>query len=339
MPCREQFDHRRRHFLLQASALGAALATVMPDVAPADSPLETNRLRIVHVPAVCFAPQYFAEDLLRLEGFSDVQYLSLGTRSGPDAISDGRADLTMWPAAELIPHLDAGHPILLLAGVHGGCWELFAHEPVRSIRDLQGKRVAVNYFGAGQQVLLSAMLAYVGMDPRKVQWVDANAALSDAMVLFAEGKADAFFGFPPQPQELRARRIGRVIVNTAEDKPWNQYFCCMVGVNRSFAERNPVAVKRALRAILKAIDLCALEPTRVARYLADQRYEKRYDLSIDALKNVNYKMWREANPEDTLRFYALRLHEVGMLRSTPQKLIAEGTDWRFLNELRKELKA
>ena len=54
---------------------------------------------------------------------------------------------------------------------------------------------------------------------------------------------------------------------------------------------------------------------------------------------VNNRTWREANPEDTLRFYALRLHEVGMLKTNPNKLIAQGTDWRFLNELKSEIKA
>ena len=40
-----------------------------------------------------------------------------------------------------------------------------------------------------------------------------------------------------------------------------------------------------------------------------------------------------------MRFYALRLHEVGMIKSSPPKIIAEGADWRFLNELKRELKA
>ncbi len=39
------------------------------------------------------------------------------------------------------------------------------------------------------------------------------------------------------------------------------------------------------------------------------------------------------------RFYALWLHEFGMLNSTPNKIIAEGTDWRFLSEIKRELKA
>ena len=57
------------------------------------------------------------------------------------------------------------------------------------------------------------------------------------------------------------------------------------------------------------------------------------------LTELPYDRWREYDPEDTLRFYALRLHEAGMIKSTPNKLIAEGTDWRFLNELKRELKA
>ena len=43
------------------------------------------------------------------------------------------------------------------------------------------------------------------------------------------------------------------------------------------------------------------------------------------------------DPEDTIRFYALRLREAGMLKSSPAKIIADGADWRFLNEVRREL--
>ena len=56
------------------------------------------------------------------------------------------------------------------------------------------------------------------------------------------------------------------------------------------------------------------------------------------MREVPYGRWREYAPEDTVRFYALRLHEVGIIKSSPQKILAEGTDWRFFNELKKELK-
>jgi NitT/TauT family transport system substrate-binding protein len=100
-----------------------------------------------------------------------------------------------------------------------------------------------------------------------------------------------------------------------------------------------VATKRALRAILKAADLCAREPERAARMVVAKGFESRYDIALEVLTGIPYEAWRNTNPEDALRFHALRLHEAGMIKSTPQKLIAQGTDWRFLNEIKKELKA
>jgi NitT/TauT family transport system substrate-binding protein len=84
--------------------------------------------------------------------------------------------------------------------------------------------------------------------------------------------------------------------------------------------------------------VCALEPERVARFLVDKGYVSRYDSALQTMKEVPYGTWREYDPEDTVRFYALRLYEAGMLKASPQKLIAQGTNWRFLNEIRKELK-
>jgi NitT/TauT family transport system substrate-binding protein len=274
-----------------------------------------------------------------MEGFTDVEYLPLGTRNVPSVLAEARADVSMWTAPALIPYADAGMPIVMLAGVHSGCFELFGNERVRSIRDLKGKTVAIYNFGQGDHILLSSMLAYVGIDPKDINWITSETTVRDAMVLFAEGKADAFFGFAPQPQELRAKKIGHVIVDTSQDRPWSQYFCCMVAANRSFAQHYPIATKRVLRAILIAADMCAADPQRAARYLADHNYETRFGIGLEVLKGLSYTRWRDADPEDTIRFHALRLHEVGMIKSTPQKLISQGTDWRFLNELKKELKA
>jgi NitT/TauT family transport system substrate-binding protein len=51
-----------------------------------------------------------------------------------------------------------------------------------------------------------------------------------------------------------------------------------------------------------------------------------------------YGKWRVYSPESTIRLYALHLHEAGATKSNPQKIISKGTDWRFLNDLKKALK-
>ena len=150
------------------------------------------------------------------------------------------------------------------------------------------------------------------------------------MELFAEGKIDAFLGFPPEPQELRARKIGRVIVNSATDRPWSQYFCCMLAGNRGLVRKHPIATKRVLRAVLKAADLCAAEPERVAQTHGRWRLHPALRLRAPDAERGALRKWREYDPEDTIRFYALRLREVGMIKSARSKIIAEGTDWRFL---------
>lgn len=145
-------------------------------------------------------------------------------------------------------------------------------------------------------------------------------------------------GFPPEPQELRARKIGRTVVNTGADRPWSQYFCCMAVGNREFVRAHPVAVKRALRALVRATDLCATDPERVARVVAQRGYVKSAEHALQAFREIPYNRWRQYDSADTIRFYALRMHEAGVIKSTPKKLIAEGTDWRFVNALKQELK-
>ena len=332
----------RREFVKGMAAVVGSVGLLGNDLRPAaaEPALETTKIRLLHAPAICIAPQYLAEELLRAEGFTEVKFVELGAKyPGADDLATGRADLGMWDIPGLIPHLDTGKPIVLLAGVHAGCFELFGNERVQTIRDLKGKTLAVSVIGGSEYVFLSSMLAYVGIDPRKdVTWIQGEK-LRDAMQLFSEGDADAFLGFAPQPQELRAKRIGHVIVNTAQDRPWANYFCCGVAGNREFVQKNPIATKRTIRAILKGADICAQEPERVARFMADKGYEPRYEIGLEVLKSLPYTRWRESHPEDTLRFHALRLHEFGMIKSSPQRLIAQGTDWRFLNELKKELKA
>jgi NitT/TauT family transport system substrate-binding protein len=113
----------------------------------------------------------------------------------------------------------------------------------------------------------------------------------------------------------------------------------MLAANREYFLRFPVATKRALSAILRAADLCVSDPSGVARRLVDAGVTSQYGYAFQTVSEIHYDKWRDYNAEDTVRFYALRLHEAGIIKSLPNKLIADSTDWRFLNELKRELKA
>jgi NitT/TauT family transport system substrate-binding protein len=299
--------------------------------------LETTTIRLGKSPAICYAPQYVAEDLLRAEGFADVQYVDTAAGDIITALASGEIQMNMNTAGIPIMHADADESTVMLAGIHVGCFELFAATAIRTIGDLRGKRVAVTGERSGRHIHLAAMAAYVGIDPnREITWVFDGPA--DAIRQLAEGQVDAFMAFPPEPQELRARNVGHVVANTNTDRPWSHYFCCLLVANRAFVQNHPVATKSAMRAILKGADICASQPERAAENVVGRGYTGDYGYALQSLKYVPYDRWREYDPEDTVRFYALRLQEAGMIKSGPNDIIARGTNWRFLNELKQELK-
>jgi NitT/TauT family transport system substrate-binding protein len=327
----------RRGFI---AGLGATAGLAGIPSARADEQLETTRVRLTQIPALCVVPQYMAEELLQAEGFTEIRYVDTPVDAIDAAIGDGKADFGLAASFDHIQAIDAGAPVSVLTGLHGGCFELFGGERVRSIGDLKGKTVGIEGLGHPHAAFVSIMAAYVGLDPRKdVRWVTPADPKVRPLDLFVERKVDAFLGFPPEPQELRARKAGHVIVNTGLDLPWSQYYCCMLAGNREFTRRNPVATKRVLRALLKAADLCAAEPLRAAQRIFERGFTTQYAYAEETLRTVAYDKWRDYDAEDTIRFYALRLHEAELIKSSPQKIIADGTDWRFLNELKRELKA
>jgi len=328
----------RRRFLARLSLAGAA-CLAHPPLAVAEEPPETTSVRFMQTPALCHAPQFIAEELLRAEGFTEIQYIKAPSNAEiNEAVAGGKVDFNMHFAPQWASVIDSGGAVAVLSGVHVGCFELFGKEGIHSIADLKGRTVGVAALGSSDHLFVSVMAGHIGLDPANdIHWVTSQSPTPAE--LFADGKIDACLALPPVPQELRARHVGHVVVNSSLDRPWSQYFCCMLAGNRDFVHKYPIATKRVLRAVLKGADLCAGQPELTARQLVNGGFTARYDYALQTLRDVPYDKWRDYDPEDTLRYYALRLYELGFVKSTPQKIIAEGTDWRFLNDLKRELKA
>jgi len=209
----------RRRFLGGVTLAGAAGCLGLHARQGAAEPVpETTRIRFVHDPSLCVTPQYLAEELLRADGFNEVQYVEATDGLGTKLIAAGGADMMMEFAGVYVTRIDAGDPLVVLGGVHIGCFEVFGGARVQALRDLKGKRVAVLGEGTPEHVFLSSVVAYVGLDPRRdIRWEPHPPA--DAMRLLAADQVDAFAGFPPVPQELRAQGIGHLVLSTATDRP------------------------------------------------------------------------------------------------------------------------
>lgn len=328
----------RREFLGMVSGAAAVGFLGVADAGAAESPPETTRIRLSKTSGICLAPQFVAEELLFAEGFTHVDYVETqpGIVMATD-IAGGKIDFGQNFIAPTIAAVDQGHRLTLMGGVHPGCFELFVQPDIDSILQLKGRKVGVQGIGSTPHLFIVSIAAHVGLDPvSDIVWV------SDPEVkpkeLFLRGDVDAFLGFAPEPQELRAKGAGRVLLNSALDRPWSQYFCCLLTGNPGFIAANPVASKRVMRAILKAADLCVADPAMVARRLVEGKFTGNYDYALQALGEIPYKRWRDYDAEDTVRFYALRLHEARAITASPQEIIAKAADWRFMDQLKRELK-
>jgi NitT/TauT family transport system substrate-binding protein len=209
----------RRRFVSALSAAGTAgVVGLRTSSIGAQAAPEITRVRLVHDPSICVAPQYLAEELLRADGFSEVQYVEATDGLGTRLVAAGGADVMMEFAGVYVSRIDAGDPIVVLGGVHIGCFEVFGGARVRALRDLKGKRVAVLGESSPEHMFLSSVVAYVGLDPRRdIQWEWHPP--EESMRLLSGGQVDAFAGFPPVPQELRARKIGHLLLSTTTDRP------------------------------------------------------------------------------------------------------------------------
>ena len=260
----------RRRFMAGLSAVGAAGLALAPKSLHAEPPPETTTIRLPQWVggAYCWAAEYIAGELLRAEGFTDVRFVQGDPKVDQWVwIARGDTDFTVNHPPLHVVSIEAGVPIKVLAGLHSGCMELIANDSVRSIADLRNKRVGIKLLNSTAHMMLTLVAAYVGLDPVKdIQWVVPEGSLAE---LFVEGKIDAFLGSPPEPQELRARKIGHVVVNSDHRSPMVAIFLLHVvrqrGICAQVSGRDQARLARHSqgRGSLRA------EPQRVAQQLVD----------------------------------------------------------------------
>jgi len=340
----------RREFISKSVAAGTALYLGLGNdlgLATVEPPPETTTVRFQKILSPCWVPQLVAEPLLREEGFTDIQYIKHEKISqGEEDILAGKVDFTADFTAQSLMKFDPGSPIDFISGLHVGCWSLIGSDRIKSVRDLKGKKV----WALGQRttstyavkaipnVFFKALIGYVGLDPdNDVEYVVVPK--DEAIELFKRGKIDAFLSFPPGPQQLRAAGIGHTLVDTNVDRPWSQYYCCMILGRRDFIRNNPIATRKVIRSILKANDLVSQDPEMAAQLLVDRKLRKVDDQEFMAqsLREIPYDKWRNYSPEDTIRFWALRLKELGLIKYSPQDYIDRNTDWSHIASLKKEM--
>ena len=139
--------------------------------------------------------------------------------------------------------------------------------------------------------------------PQGHRWVQHSPA--ESIQLLAEGKIDASWRFR-RPQELRANKIGHVVVNTTDRPALVAVLLLHDGRATASSSEAPVATKRVLRAFLKARSSVRASPSGCAApsSTGDTRAIRLRPPDPEGLPSAG---GASIDPEDTVRFYALRL--------------------------------
>jgi NitT/TauT family transport system substrate-binding protein len=340
---------RRRALLRSGLAVGMSVIAAEIATACGSTPATTASTTVLGPPeastvrlaggGLCDPAFWTAGDFLREEGFTNVKILSPSI----GAVVRGEADVGTGYTQWIITNADAGSPMVALAGMHTGCGEVWTKPGISSVADLRGRTIAVNsvaltdvFYG-----FWATILAYVGIDARR----DVNFVVYDTespLELFLQGRSDAILVLAQSVPLLRAsdRNRGKLLISAQDDKPWSQYYCCQLVANRDWARANPNAAKRVTRAVLRASDRVAKDPAFAARSTLEQGLISgaTMDLALATFKNCTFQ-WRDLDAEESLRFSALQLAGQKLVKSSPQQLVARASDFAYVAELKKELKA
>jgi NitT/TauT family transport system substrate-binding protein len=294
------------------------------------------------MPPECDPGVWLARDYLHDEGFTDVSYVSTSftTRGW---LTDHLADVALAHPEFMVATIDAGLPLTILAGLHTACLELWVDSSITSFNGLRGRRISVRVADLSDQFFayFATLLAWIGIDPLKdVHFVESGIANYPGMIeAFAQGRAEAVLAGGLEGPRLRQMKApGHVLLDSMIEKPWSQYECCHLVANRDWALQNPAATKRVTRAIIRSTDRAAQDHPRAAHDAFASGFSTNSSeyLVTQAMNMCTYN-WRNVEPEETLRFFGLRLNEAKLIKRTPQEIIGMGANFAYMRQLRSEL--
>jgi NitT/TauT family transport system substrate-binding protein len=304
-----------------------------------EPPPEITRIRVPRTYFACNTPFLFAEELLHEEGFTDVELVTAELHYDFfGKVADGVIDLAYLFMPETTYAIDQGLPLLILGPANAGCTQIWATEDIVGMGDLRGKRLGIGPIRSehpAHYAFITSILQWVGIEAGKdVELVTVNGS----HVLTALGKeVDAVWTWSPQTLTLATTRGSHVIFDSFAEDPWRQYSCCGIIARKEFVEEYPVATRRALRAIYQALDLSHNNPDLAVDRSIQKGWILTEDYARSSFAQLSFDTWRRYDPEDSLRFYGLFMHEAGLIKSTPEEIIQKGTDLTFFNELKQEL--
>jgi NitT/TauT family transport system substrate-binding protein len=247
------------------------------------------------------------------------------------ALASGDTDYTMI-FGSVVRAAMRGLPVKVVASlIDGSTHALIARPEFKSARDLKGKTLGIQAYGATDQVAAMMMFKHFGIDPEKEIKVVALGPAAARLSALREGVVEVAVISPPADEE--ARKMGFNILARA----YELFSFPFVGLGthtRKIKER-PDEVKRTIRALIKANRFIRQNREGTIQTLVD--WGRTTPALAAAAYDSAFKVYNldGSIPEDGL--LAVIDQAVKETKLTRQVAVSEVADTTLLREAQREL--
>jgi len=272
---------------------------------------------ISYAGGTCEAPIFAAyhQGFFEEEGL-EVELIQAGFEQLKLGLDTATIDATMANFAWFKP-IEQGLRIKLTGGIHTGCIKAVIppDSDIRSFADLKGKTIGVDAIGAGPQIALSAKLREAGLNPAlDVNWVAYPGPQLDEAI--AKGEIAAYMTWDPFPTQAHDQRGYKYLLDIGADEPFENQYCCFVGVAGPLVETNPEVAAKITRALLKASEWVGQNPEEAARISIENNYIGG-DIALNAQLLGSYD-WEPSisRAKENVRWFIRELKAQGILEES-----------------------
>ena len=196
-------------------------------------------------PTVADDKGFYTEAGLTAEGFKGTSYT--------EALGTQQATVAVGHIATMLVPITNGVDLTFVGGAHIGCKTLYvlADSDYKTTEDLKGTQISVpNGIGASDYNITCLLLDADGIDPQKDVTLtqvssDACVAAMERGEISAALLSDTFAYAMVKEGKLRA-------VRSLLDSDFQDENCCVIAMNRTFVQENPVHAKKIVQAVQKA---------------------------------------------------------------------------------------
>jgi len=307
-------------------------------------PREKRKLNVAYIPVTCHLACPVTDFISRysLDGTLFIPRMFQGFPEIKEALISDRMQVGFMVAPMAIALAAQGVPIKIvyLGHRYGSAVVVSKDGPIRSVRDLKGRTIAIPSRFSDERLIVFRALEKNGLTAEDVRMVEM--APPDVAGALAAGAVDAFSMGEPYPSQAELGGFGRVLFHAREY--WPDYMSCVVVARQDVIDKRPEVVQVLVDGIARSgLWLDEGRPHRehaadfVARYYYKQRPEILRHALTEPLDRVIYTRLTPRKPDfDLVRDLMIRTGVLDQKISFEQYVdprFAEGastqTAWKY----------